>query len=86
MKRNTFIVIIIMSFLASIGIQILQNETNIGAIFGGAIALILGPYLITIFVKYLNYSFKWSFTEKSFLVTFMVTWCIFILLNIVGTI
>ncbi len=75
-----------MSLLASIGIQILQNETNIGAILGGAIALILGPYLITILVKYLNNLFKWSFTEKSFLVTFMVTWCIFILLNIVGTI
>ena len=59
--------------------------TNIGAIFGGAIALILGPYLITIFVKYLNNSFKWSFTEKSFLVTFIIVWCIFILLNITGT-
>jgi hypothetical protein len=74
-----------MSILASTGIQILRNETNIGGIFGGALALILGPYLITMFVKYLNNSFKWSFTEKSFLVTFTIVWCIFILLNITGT-
>lgn len=82
MKRNTILAIIAISIIASSGIQFLRHEANVGSILGGALAFIFGPFIITSLIKYINKLLTWDFTDKSFLVTFLVVWCIFFVLNI----
>lgn len=82
MKRNTIISIIAISLFATTGIQFLRQEANVGSILGGALAFIFGPFIITSLIKYINKLLSWDFTDKSFLVTFLVVWCIFFVLNI----
>jgi hypothetical protein len=86
-KRYSLIVLVIVSVIASTIIQVLRKEFNFGLILGGALVFMLVPYLISCLMKYglKISSWNWNFQDKSFLKTFIVIWCIWVLLNAVGS-
>ena len=85
MNRNSFFAFITVSIIASIILQILRHQVNGWLILGGAMALVLGPYLISALIRFFSKLFKRNLTDKSFLVLLTIIWCIFFLLNIVGS-
>jgi hypothetical protein len=80
------ILIITLTIIASTIITFIRGQYDIFSIIGGSIAIILGPYIIASLIRYgLKLSlWNFNFDDKSFLRTFIVIWCIQILLNIIG--
>ena len=80
------ILIITLTIIASTIITLIRGQYDIFSIIGGSIAIILGPYIIASLIRYgLKLSlWNFNFDDKSFLKTFIVIWCIQILLNIIG--
>ena len=80
------ILIITLTIIASTIITFIRDQYDIFSIIGGSIAIILGPYIIASLIRYgLKLSlWNFNFDDKSFLKTFIVIWCIQILLNIIG--
>ena len=80
------ILIITLTIIASTIIALIRGQYDIFSIIGGSIAIILGPYIIASLIRYgLKLSlWNFNFDDKSFLKTFIVIWCIQILLNIIG--
>jgi cytochrome c biogenesis protein CcdA len=80
------ILIITLTIIASTIITFIRDQYDIFSIIGGSIAIILGPYIIASLIRYgLKLSlWNFNFDDKSFLRTFIVIWCIQILLNIIG--
>lgn len=85
MKRNTLINLAVISLLASTGIQIIRNNINIGLILGGAIAFILGSYLIASLSRFVSKSFSWRYSDKANSYVLFSSWLILVLLNILGS-
>jgi hypothetical protein len=85
-KRHSLIVLIIVSVIASLIIQLKRKEFNIGLTLGGAFVFLIVPYLISSLIKYGLKISSWNlnFEDKSFLKTFIVIWCIWVLLNAIG--
>ena len=87
------ILIILLTIITSTIIEIQRSQINIFTIsgvftiLGGCIGIILGSYL---FASLIRYGFKLSlwginFEDKPFLKIFIVIWCIYVLLNFIGT-
>ena len=87
-NKRYIILVIIVSIIASTTIQInLRHNDDFFQILGGALAFIMAPYIISSLIKY---RFKlslwnWNFEDKSFLKTYIIMWCIWVLLNSVGS-
>ena len=80
------ILIITFTIIASSIIASIRSQYDVFSIIGGSIGIILGPYIIASLIRYgLKLSlWNFNFDDKSFLKTFIVIWCIQILLNIIG--
>lgn len=80
------ILIIILTIIASTIIGVIRNQYGIFSIVGGSLGIILGPYIIASLIRYGFKLSLWNFNfeDKSFLKTFIIIWCIQVLLNIVG--
>jgi hypothetical protein len=80
------VLIISITIIASTIITFIRDRYDIFSIIGGSIAIILFPYIIASLIRYgLKLSlWNFNFDDKSFLKTFIVVWCIQILLNIIG--
>jgi len=89
MKKKKYILLVIsISIIASLLIEInLRNNNNLPQILGGSFAFIIAPYIISSLIKYrLKISlWNWNFDDKSFLKTYIIIWCIWVLLNAAGS-
>jgi hypothetical protein len=87
-NKRYILLVIIVSIIASTTIQInLRHNHDFFEILGGGLAFLWAPYIITSLIKY---RFKislwnWNFEDKSFLKTYIIMWCIWVLLNSVGS-
>ena len=87
-KKRYILLVIIVSIITSTIIQInVRHNDDFFQILGGAIAFIIAPYIISSLIKY---RFKlslwnWNFEDKSFLKTYIIMWCIWVLLNSAGS-
>jgi hypothetical protein len=83
-KKRYILLVISISIIASLVIEInLRHNDNFPQILGGAFTFIIAPYIISSLIKYrLKISlWNWNFDDKSFLKTYIVIWCIWVLLN-----
>ena len=80
------ILIITITIISSTIIAFMRDRYDIFSIIGGSIGIILGPYIIASLIRYGFKLSLWNFNfdDKSFLKTFIVIWCIQVLLNIIG--
>jgi hypothetical protein len=88
-KKRYILLLIIVSIIASLIIEVDLRGGNDATyeILGGAIAFIIAPYIITSLIKY-RFKFSmwnWNFEDKSFLKTYIIIWCIWVLLNAAGS-
>jgi hypothetical protein len=82
-KRYLFLPLIISLPISTITAMI-RNDNRIFSLIGGTISLILFPYLIASIIKYrISFSkWHWNFENKSFLLTFIIVWMIFVLFDL----
>jgi uncharacterized BrkB/YihY/UPF0761 family membrane protein len=84
MSKKVIISFVVISVFASILIQYLRNDLNIGAIIGGAAAFVIGPYILSLLMRFLNKLFRRTPDEKSFITTYSIFWIGYFILNILG--
>ncbi len=87
-KKRYILLLIIVSIITSLIIEVeLRGNDAWYEILGGAIAFIITPYIIASLKRYrLKFSlWKWDFNDKSFLKTYIIIWCIWVLLNAAGS-
>jgi len=80
------ILIILLTLIASTIIGLIRHQYDVFSIIGGSFGIILGPYIIASIIRYGFKLSLWNFNfeDKPFLKTFIIIWCIQVLLNIVG--
>jgi len=84
MKNLKPIVSICISIVASIVIQYLRKDLNLGTVLGGGLALMLAPYIVASLIQYgINIS-KWDYNSKPFAQKFILLWTIYFLLNLLS--
>ena len=84
MSRNVIIGFTAISIFASILVQYLSNDLSVGTVIGGAVAFLIGPYALTLFVRFFIKTIRSTPDEKSFLTTYSIFWLGFFILNILG--
>jgi len=84
MSKKVIISFVVISVFASILIQYLRNDLNIGAIIGGAAAFLIGPYILSHFVRFLYKLVRRTHNEQSFITTYSTFWLGYFILNILG--
>jgi|GEM_PF-6402972 len=73
------------SILASILIMVLRRrELNFGEVLGGAVGLMLVPFLVAMLTKWIVKAFAKGFTDKAFLTVFLFGWGLLVLANILA--
>lgn len=84
-NRNTTIGLIIAFAAIQIFMQVVirGDELNLASILGGTLGLVLIPYLLTLFIRWINKALSWDFSENSFFKTFLIIWILVVISNIV---
>ena len=55
---------------------------NFGEVLGGAVGLMLVPFLVAMIIKWIVKVFSKGFTDKAFLTVFLFGWVLLVLANI----
>lgn len=77
-------VLLVASVLAAAFIQWLQHESlNFAEVLGGALGLMLFPFLVATITKWIFKAFKKDFSNRAFLIAILVVWISLVLANIV---
>ena len=73
------------SILASILIMVLRRrELNFGEVLGGAVGLMLVPFLVAMITKWTVKAFSKDITDKAFLMVFLFGWVFLVVVNILA--
>ena len=73
------------SILASILIMVpRRRELNFGEVLGGAVGLMLVPFLIVMLTKWIVKAFAKPLADKAFLTVFLFGWVLLVLANILA--
>lgn len=75
-NRNTTIAFIVASLAVSF-FRVYFEPLSFVEILGNAVALMIGPALISLLVLLVNRLLRWKFDERSFFWTFLVVWIFF---------
>ena len=87
-KKRYILLLIIVSIITSLIIEVeLRGNDAWYEILGGAFAFIISPYIIASLIRYRLKLSLWKFdlNDKSFLKTYIIIWCIWVLLNAAGS-
>ena len=73
------------SILAAVLIQGVSNRRSLGfaEVLGGTIGLMLIPFLLAMIIKWTVKAFSKDFSEKAFLIAFLVVWGFLVLANVI---
>ncbi len=85
-RTRSIQLLVIITLIVSFLIGFISEDNQIGSIFGRALALILGPYLIASLIRYGIKLSSWNlnFEDNSFKRTFVILWFIYVILNFIG--
>lgn len=72
--------------LAIVAITQIIKGTNFNSaeILGGGIALMAFPFVLTVWIKWINRMFAWRFDKASFLRTFLIIWICMALISVLS--
>ena len=81
------VLLVFVSIIASLFIRVNSGDDKTASILGGALALIIGPYIFASLIRYGIKISKWNFNfdDKSFLKSYIILWCIYVALYLFGS-